>query len=203
MSDTGDAEAPITLQYDAIFSSLAEKTTGMGLKWTPWRSKTVVLSRDCFLIVKESPLDGEESERYDLSTIKVTHMNQRAIEDKDNSTKDVGLMLEVKTLTGHETRVRMIITQMQQAQFCEAIRSLFQEDLVIRQVSITSQVITTSQKSKRQQAISDSTSMMRSAIAMAMDEVDIRSKRERIVAKRGVMKWLPVFFSSDMVHGAW
>lgn len=30
-----------------------------------------------------------------------------------------------------------------------------------------------------------------------------RSRRERIVSRRGAFKWLPVYFSNDLVHGSW
>ena len=39
---------------------------------------------------------------------------------------------------------------------------------------------------------------MRCAIA-----TDKQSIQERIIAKRGTMKYLPVLFSNDLVHGSW
>eukprot|EP00597_Dinobryon_sp_UTEXLB2267_P003350 CAMPEP_0170061732 /NCGR_PEP_ID=MMETSP0019_2-20121128/3199_1 /TAXON_ID=98059 /ORGANISM="Dinobryon sp., Strain UTEXLB2267" /LENGTH=437 /DNA_ID=CAMNT_0010267655 /DNA_START=258 /DNA_END=1571 /DNA_ORIENTATION=+ len=46
-------------------------------------------------------------------------------------------------------------------------------------------------------------SVMRRSVAMEMDKFDMRSKIERIRARRGSFKSLPVFFSNDLVHGSW
>lgn len=191
-------------QSTVVFSSLVEKKLGVGLQWTPWRPKILVLQNDAVLIVKDNPSD-EGKERYDLSTVKITHMNQSAL-DGNGSTKDVGILLEVKTPQGHETRIRIVMDQLQQTQFYESVRLVAREHNVdaIRQVSITDQVKISSKKKRRNPfGRQTSVSTMRSTIAMAMDQVDTRSKRERIVAKRGALKWLPVFFSNDMVHGSW
>jgi hypothetical protein len=44
---------------------------------------------------------------------------------------------------------------------------------------------------------------MRRAVSRAMDKYDMRSKKERIISKRGTMKWLPVAGSNDLIHGSW
>lgn len=46
-------------------------------------------------------------------------------------------------------------------------------------------------------------SIMRRSVATEMDKFDKRSKIERIRARRGSFKSLPVFFSNDLVHGSW
>ena len=46
-------------------------------------------------------------------------------------------------------------------------------------------------------------SIMRRSVAMEMDKFDKRSKIERIRARRGSFKSLPVYFSNDLVHGSW
>ena len=46
-------------------------------------------------------------------------------------------------------------------------------------------------------------SIMRRAIARAMDKYDQRSKLERVVARRGAFSWLPVIGSNDLIHGSW
>ena len=37
----------------------------------------------------------------------------------------------------------------------------------------------------------------------ALDRYDVRSRKERILAKRGALTWLPVCFKNDLVHGSW
>ena len=44
---------------------------------------------------------------------------------------------------------------------------------------------------------------MRSSIARHMDVLDFKTRRERIIRKRVVYKWLPVLFANDLVHGSW
>jgi hypothetical protein len=44
---------------------------------------------------------------------------------------------------------------------------------------------------------------MRSSIARHMDVLDFKTRRERVVNKRVVFKWLPVLFANDLVHGSW
>ena len=46
-------------------------------------------------------------------------------------------------------------------------------------------------------------SIMRRAIARAMDKYDQRSKLERVVTRRGAFEWLPVIGSNDLIHGSW
>lgn len=46
-------------------------------------------------------------------------------------------------------------------------------------------------------------SIMRRSVAMEMDKFDKRTKIERIIARRGSFKTLPVLFSNDLVHGSW
>jgi hypothetical protein len=40
-------------------------------------------------------------------------------------------------------------------------------------------------------------------IMMAMDKADKRSRKERILEKRGALNWLPIHFKNDLVHGSW
>ena len=46
-------------------------------------------------------------------------------------------------------------------------------------------------------------SVMRRAVARAFRKYDTRSRKQQVVARRGALKWLPVLFSNDLVHGSW
>ena len=47
------------------------------------------------------------------------------------------------------------------------------------------------------------TSTMRSATASAMDHMDTADRKAHVIHKRGALKWMPVWFANDMVHGSW
>ena len=44
---------------------------------------------------------------------------------------------------------------------------------------------------------------MRRTICKAIDRWENRSRKEQIIAKRGALRWLPVYFENDLVHGSW
>lgn len=46
-------------------------------------------------------------------------------------------------------------------------------------------------------------SSMRQAITKAMDKYETRSVKEQIMSRRGAMKFLPVYFTNDLIHGSW
>ena len=46
-------------------------------------------------------------------------------------------------------------------------------------------------------------SVMRRSIAHVVDVQNLRTRNERIIARRGAFKWLPVAFTNDLVHGSW
>lgn len=46
-------------------------------------------------------------------------------------------------------------------------------------------------------------SVMRRALAREMDLYEHKNKKENIVLRRGAFKWLPVYFSNDLIHGSW
>jgi hypothetical protein len=63
--------------------------------------------------------------------------------------------------------------------------------------------LTVEKKKKRFYFLRSKQSVMRRAVSRAMDKYDMRSKKERIISKRGTMKWLPVAGSNDLIHGSW
>lgn len=46
-------------------------------------------------------------------------------------------------------------------------------------------------------------SVMRRAVARAMDKFETRTKSQRILDRRGALKFLPVLFENDLIHGSW
>lgn len=149
------------------------------------------------------------TESYNIAKITLTQMNHNALEG-NGTDRDYGLLLDLATIEGHETKIRCILNDEQFHDFTDALQCVCKEHNLdsVRQVSITQQVEESTGKypSRHRRIVSTArahASTMRLTIAMAMDSVDTRSKVEQIIAKRGVFQWLPVFFSNDLVHGAW
>jgi hypothetical protein len=46
-------------------------------------------------------------------------------------------------------------------------------------------------------------SSMRRAVTAAMDQYDRENRKLQTIARRGAFKWLPVYFTNDLVHGSW
>jgi len=46
-------------------------------------------------------------------------------------------------------------------------------------------------------------SVMRRAIAHALDRMESKTRKDKIVNRRGAFKCLPVLFSNDLIHGSW
>jgi len=46
-------------------------------------------------------------------------------------------------------------------------------------------------------------SSMRRAVTAAMDQYDRANRRLQTIERRGAFKWLPVYFTNDLVHGSW
>eukprot|EP01033_Poteriospumella_lacustris_P003249 gene3249-2395_t len=146
-------------------------------------------------------------ESYSVSKVRLTQMNHNAM-DGNGTDRDFGILLECDTTDGFETKVRFILNELQFHDFVQALHMVSRDHNLdaVRQLSITEQVhATSSQKhvSRRVGAVAKNASTMRITIAMAMDQVNTLSRVEQVVEKRGVFKWLPVYFSNDLVHGAW
>lgn len=146
-------------------------------------------------------------ESYNVTKVRLTQMNHNAM-DGNGTDRDFGVLLECDTSDGFETKLRFILNELQFQDFVQALHMVSRDHNLdaVRQLSITEQVQATSSHkhvSRRVGAVAKNASTMRITIAMAMDQVNTLSRVEQVVAKRGVFKWLPVYFSNDLVHGAW
>lgn len=173
---------------------------------------------------------------YQLQKLHLTQMNNNALDGNGNE-RDFGILLDLTSHDGFETKIRVILNEYQLHDFTQALHLVAVDHNLdsVRQLSITehvtsetdhfnksngsnngtnanngakrTKITTTSTHKHKRRTISSSTaasaSTMRITIAMAMDAVNTQSRVERVVSKRGVFKWLPVYFSNDLVHGAW
>lgn len=146
-------------------------------------------------------------ESYNVSKVHLTQMNHNAM-DGNGGDRDFGILLDCLTTDGFDTKIRFILSEIQFYDFTQALHLVAREHNLdaVRQLSITKHVQESSSKKRvthRVGAVAKNASTMRVTIAMAMDRVNTVSRVEQVVAKRGVFKSLPVYFSNDLVHGAW
>ena len=101
---------------------------------------------------------------------------------------------------GYDTSFRVIFTENELEDFKDAIKSVAKVHNLdhLQRSSITEHFRPLSPTRP-----GNTQSVMRRAVARAMDRFDVRSIKEKTIARRGAMKYLPVLFSNDLVHGSW
>jgi hypothetical protein len=124
-----------------------------------------------------------------------------SVEPAAGGEKENGIVVVCQDMHGYETSFRCILNDDELYAFKDAIRRVAKEHNAdnIHRSSISEHVRPVSPTKHS----GSSQSVMRRAVARAMDLYDVRSIKERTVARRGAMKYLPVLFSNDLVHGSW
>jgi hypothetical protein len=181
-----------------LFSALKEQQLGLALDWDHWASRILQVSCDAKLIVKKQTNPQALPELkgvYDLTKVIVTYLGNNT--DSSHSNREVGLLLDLKTKNGHDTQVRFIMSDQEVDRLFCAIREVATDHNLdnLRYGSITEHVAKSTLNSNQ--------SIMRKSIARAIEQYDSASKKEKVLSRRGAMKWLPVLESSDLVHGSW
>jgi len=188
------------------FSALVEQPLGLTLQWKSWKLRFLELRNDATILIRRTSSQRSASTlspiiaKYNLSEVTITHIgNSSKITHNELIQSETGVLLEVKALDGHSTQIRIILCDSIRNSFYEALRKVSKVHNLdnIRENTITNDIMASFHGN-----FADNQSIMRSAIAFGMDQFDNRSKVERIIARRGVMSYLPVFFSNDLVHGS-
>lgn len=190
------------------FSPLIEQHLGLELKWQRWHHRFFELRQDATLVVRHA-VKGVKTTilaKYDLSIVTVTHLayKSEAVSATNPLIKqEIGILLEVKTSEGHGTQIRFIMSEDEQSRFYNALRGVAKQHNLdaVKHASITAHVADWQTKAGAKTQVNQS--VMRSAIAQAMDTFDDKTRKAEIVNKRGALTWLPVFFANDLVHGSW
>ena len=173
---------------------------GLELKWEAWNPRLIELRTDGTLVIRDQVTSNSKIilAKFDLNSLIATQMSYR-VEAIPNplSQSEIGMLYEVKTTGGHSTQIRMIFSETERQKFHESLRKICPHHNLdnIRNASITNHVNKWNDASRY--------SIMRSAVACAMDSFHTESVKERIKMKRGAFKWLPVYFANDLVHGSW
>ncbi len=215
-----------------LFSALHSHSFGVGLVWSDWTTRIIKMYENGFLSydhpVKEIP---PHNHFYTIKAdIEVKLMGEVDIDNEENKGERLqGMVIKCKSHDNLETYIRCILASHDVENFIEtlvkltgneslrelAIESL-QRDTMVSANTVTGAVSSSMKKTKasathlihkigiRKKSVnSDTSSVMRKAIARAMDSYDKRSKEQRIRAKRGDFKWLPVLGDNDLIHGSW
>jgi transcriptional regulatory protein LevR len=182
-----------------LFSPLEQKL-GLTYTWRKWSKKVLCITTTGSVIAKRDKNDAASPAVYHLTKVSVEEMVHHS-EEQDIGEEN-GLVVSCQTPDGYNTSFRCILNEVERTAFKEAIRAVAKEhnlDADLRS-SITDRV---AKARKPRWTLRSQKSVMRRAIATAMDKHDKRSVKDRVVAKRGAMKYLPVLFHNDLLHGSW
>ncbi|RYY86917.1 hypothetical protein EON63_04950 [archaeon] len=199
-------------QVPVLCSALSEKKLGLTLEWDPWKQRVIDIYSNGILSVWKVENTGRKTMKYEFNLHKVllTYLrNNTYISHPDTFPQqtEAGLHINLKTKQGHDTQFRLILQESEISLLYDALRIVSVEHNLdnLRQGSITEQVkvLTSEKHGSRHHSSDNNMSIMRRSIARAMDTYTTHSKKHRILAKRGTMRWLPVYMTNDLVHGAW
>lgn len=199
--------ARIVYQREVLLATLEEKKLRLGLAWKKFSPRVVCITADGVLTHSKVPDNSTQSsstksvaerqfllEKIDLSLLAAD------VEDAEDPSTDVGIVVKCQDLDHTESYFRVILSNQELEGFLSALREVAKEHNIdtVRCSELRVKTPTKSFFSKRSKQ-----SVMRRAVSIAMDKHDRRSKKERILAKRGAFKWLPVKMSNDLIHGSW
>lgn len=179
-----------------LFSPLMERKLGLALQWKAWKPRIVEVRADGTLLYRKargSPIKA----KFNIRKIKVSQQANNVATDNSLIQKENGIVVSCATMEGFDTFIRVILNDDDLSRFYEALRVVSAEHNLdnIQRDSLTAHA--------RAGVKVTNQSVMRRTLAQAMDSFDSRSKKERVVARRGAFKHAPVLFTNDLVHGSW
>lgn len=193
-----------------MFSALRERKLRFALVWKAWTKRCVRITRDGILSYSRPSLalsdpTNEKCPRHKqflLDEIEVTLM---ADEDVGASaTVEYGLVVKCHTLDHVESYFRCILSEQEVDPFLALLRQIAtKHNITDNRRDIMQKNLETIKKRRILNILRSNQSVMRRAVSLAMDRYDQRSRRERILAKRGAFHYLPVLLSNDLIHGSW
>jgi hypothetical protein len=235
-----DAGKAIYQHEKTLFSSLNSHTFGVGLVWSDWTMRTIIIYEQGMLSyshpVKEIP---PLNHFYNIkNNIEVKLMGDIALDGGDGegseSTERLqGMVIKCKSHDNIDCYIRCILSGQAVSEFINALVTVTGDEN-LKQVAIESlqrdaleneakkntplgSTKATMKKTtasathliqrigivRKKSTLNDNASVMRKAVARAMDSYDRRTKEEKIRAKRGDFHWLPVLGDNDLIHGSW
>lgn len=181
------------------FSAIRERNYRFAITWKPWAKRTVQIHSNGILTYaprKSHYKDIPRHKQFNIREIDVTLMA-----DEESDDVDYGVIVKCHTLDNIETYFRCIVDEQELDKFLTVLRDVATVSHNID--NLVRNQLTVEKKKKRFYWARSKQSVMRRAVTRAMDKFDLRSKRDRIISKRGTMKWLPVSGANDLIHGSW
>lgn len=170
----------------------------IGLLWKDWSHRTVEIFSDGILHwEKASRTKVLDQHILRLKKVEITLMTDTNIANEEINT---GVTMKCQTIQGSDTSIRLIFNQLELDKFLTAVRQVA-DDHNIERMANTKLDIEANKGFTFQ--IRANSSIMRRAVTSAMDRQSRADRDSRIVAKRVVMKWLPVLGANDLIHGSW
>lgn len=194
-----DRSNPIIFQPSSLvpFSAL---TAGFTLQWSAWEPRALEVTLDgvlCYRKHRASPILGKLS-LMDVR-VKVLALNENIYNPL--VTRESGIIVMCKTLDGADTYFRCILAEYDLNKFFDTIRKISKDHNL--QYAISKKSITKEINSRIGVQAMQNLSVMRRAIFQAIDDVEMRDRKQMIKQRRGSMTCLPVYFMNDLIHGAW
>ena len=188
-----DPEIVWETREEVLFTILKTKQFGKG--WSAWAPYSLKLWDDSMMVFsKGTDVKG----RINLSKAIITQMG---LAGKDLARVPVEREVGLHVLAADDVTWRCILPESQLETFLTAVKSLASvhniDNLQQDSFRMVSSELTMSHVEV------GGSSVMRRAVAKAMDKYDTRSRNQQIVARRGAFKFLPVYFANDLVHGSW
>lgn len=188
-----------------LFSMLMEKRVGFALQWKAWKPRMIELLSDGVLIHRNEDSSVIRG-KFRLQKVTLTLMSIPGTGDSSVGL-ETGVIVQCSTMDGFETFFRCIMPMKELEDFKVAIQSVANEYSVTNMKNKKQPKRFASYSGSRNETKTTKNqpvqSIMRGTIAQAMNHFDLRSNKERIISKRGALKFLPVAFSNDLVHGSW
>jgi hypothetical protein len=201
------AKHAIFNEKSIMFTALRERKLLFSVMWKSWAPRTVKIYSDGTLTythpyMKEAPLHHTMR----LQNIEVTLMSDAHLQGTDDE-YNYGLNVKCQTLAGFDTYFRCIISNKQVL-----------DDLLwsMKTVSTTNNIDRLNHINnvnfKQSETVAPRLTMllgmpkssaMRRAVCHSIDSYQKKSHTEEIVNKRGILKWMPVIGSNDLIHGSW
>jgi hypothetical protein len=203
-------------EHDVVFEteapvmfSVLERKLGISMQWKPWKPRHFSVGSNATLIYRK---DGKESPISGVLNIQKVSVTEMANHNDSEELSENGLIVTCNTMDGYDTCFRCILSHSDWRAFERIIREVSKDHNLdnMNRTSISEEVRASAIASNAAAAAAakkakdiTSHSVMRRAVARAMDLYDVRSIQEKTVARRGAMKYLPVLFMNDLVHGSW
>lgn len=175
--------------FSILYDSAFEK------KWKPWRNRHFSLRQDGSLVYRKTKGSSIKG-KLDLHGTKIIRQALDTSVSNPLIHKEFGISVSCRK-DGIETSFRCVLGEDELNRFYEAVRAH------VPSHSIDTNMTTLHRTESTDESRLATQSVMRTAITHAMDRFESSNNKSAIVRRRGAMRFLPVYFRNDLVHGSW